>query len=175
MISLVAFLLPDSLFNPRKNGSKLWDKSIELARVIAEGILLNIMIKKGIYMAKDKRISGVCKYCGQSRFIQWDADEPITQAEADEIATKECDCEDASTARNRERKIQRAQEWVRNRFEGCPGIIALFDEAIKETVNHEAETISIKIGEWTHKIFVDSDGYLTIKSGKKVDEEATFA
>lgn len=126
-------------------------------------------------MIKNKRISGICKFCGQSRIIQWNAEEPITQAEADEIASKECDCEEASIVRNKERKIQRAQEWARNRFEGCPGIIALFDEAIKEIVNHEVETISFKLGEWTHKIFVDSDGYLTIKSGKKVDEEATFS
>lgn len=55
MISLVAFLLPDSLFNPLKNGSKLWDKSIELARVIAEGILLNILtLKRGNKWQKKK-------------------------------------------------------------------------------------------------------------------------
>ncbi len=126
-------------------------------------------------MAKEKRITGACKYCGQSRLIDWNEDEPISQAEADERATNECDCSDASVARNRERKIQRAQEWVRNRFEGCPGVIALFDEAINETVNYEVEAISIKFGEWTHKIFVDSEGFLTIKSGKKVDEEAQFS
>ena len=41
--------------------------------------------------------------------------------------------------------------------------------------NNEVENVSIKFGEWSHKIFLDGDGYLIIKSGKKIDEEAEFA
>ena len=129
---------------------------------------------KGVNMPK-KTITGCCKFCGQSRIIDWNPDEPISQAEADELATKDCDCQDARVMQNREKKIQRAKEWIANRFAGNPIVIQLFNEAVKAVVNNEVENVSIKFGEWSHKIFLDGDGYLIIKSGKKIDEEAEFA
>lgn len=122
-----------------------------------------------------KTITGCCKFCGQSRIIDWNPDEPISQAEADELATKDCDCQDARIMQNRERKIKRAKEWIANRFEGCPEAIILFNEAVTAVTNNEVENVSIKFGEWSHRIFLDGDGYLIIKSGKKIDEEAEFA
>lgn len=122
-----------------------------------------------------KTITGCCKFCGQSRIIDWNPDEPISQAEADEIATKECDCQDARVMQNREKKIQRAKEWIANRFAGNPIVIQLFNDAVKAVVNNEVECSSTKVGEWSYKIFLDGDGYLIIKAGKKIDEEAEFA
>lgn len=117
--------------------------------------------------------TGVCRFCGQQRIIQTVGE--ITQEKADEIATNECDCPEAKVYQNREGKIKRAREWADNRFEKNEHLISLFYEAFDRVTNYDVDKISIKAGEWTHNVFLDNDGYLTIKSGKKVDEEVNFA
>jgi len=37
--------------------------------------------------------TGVCKYCGQMRIVQLSEDKEYTQAEIDNIAVSECDCD----------------------------------------------------------------------------------
>ncbi len=117
--------------------------------------------------------TGVCKYCGQRKLIQTVGE--ITQAQADEIVTSECDCPDAKKMKNRKSKITKANEWAELRFERTPEVIALFQEVFRSVTNNEVEKVSIKANEWTHNVFLDSDGYLTVKSSKKVDEEESFA
>lgn len=119
------------------------------------------------------RTMGTCKYCGQSRIIQTIGE--ITQARADEIASEQCDCEGAKVEQNRERKIKRADEWAENRFINTPEVITLFKQAFRSVANHEVEQITIKDDSWTHVIKIDSDGYLNIKSSKKVEEEVDFS
>lgn len=119
------------------------------------------------------RSTGVCRFCGQQRIIKTIGE--ITQAKADEIATNECDCKEAKVFQNRASKIKRAREWADNRFMGHEEVIQLFYEAFDRIVNHDVDKISIKAGDWTHNVFLDNDGYLTVKSGKKVDEEVSFS
>lgn len=119
------------------------------------------------------RSTGVCRFCHQQRIIKTIGE--ITQAKADEIATDECDCEGAKNYQNRQRKIEQATEWARNRFNKSPKLQELFIASFNHVVNHDVKEISVKAGEWTHKVFLDGDGYLTIKSGKKVDEEVNFS
>lgn len=120
------------------------------------------------------RITGTCKHCGQSRLIQTVGE--ITQERADEIASKECDCPGAKVERNRQSKIKKANEWAQQRFENTPEVISLFEEAFRSVTNHEAEKVTIKDNHsWTHVIQLDSDGYLNIKSSKKVEEEVDFS
>lgn len=116
---------------------------------------------------------GACKFCGQTRMVKTIGD--ITQSKADEIATNECNCKDAKVFQNRESKIKKAQEWVRLRFEHQPNIQEVFNVAVKAVANHDIEKTSIKEGDWTHNIFLDSDGYLNVKSSKKVEEEVDFS
>lgn len=116
--------------------------------------------------------TGTCKYCGNLRIIQTVGD--ISQAEADEIASKECDCDEAKKMRKRESKIKKANDWADGYFETNPNIVPLFKEAFRSVANHETEKIAIKEGEWTHNIYLDSDGYLCRKSSKKVEEEDSF-
>lgn len=119
------------------------------------------------------RSTGSCRFCGQQRIIKTIGE--ITQEKADEIATNECDCQEAKVYQNRASKIKKAREWADNRFMGHETVTSLFYEAFDRIVNHDVDKISIKDGDWTHNVFLDSDGYLTIKSGKKVDEEVNFS
>ena len=119
------------------------------------------------------RSTGVCKHCGQTRIIKTVGE--ITQAKADETATSECDCDGAKVEREREKKIQKAEEWIRGRFEKKPYIQPVFFCAVKSVTNHETKEISIKEGEWTHKISLNSEGFIIIKSSKSVNEEVSFA
>lgn len=117
---------------------------------------------------------GTCKYCGQSRIIQTVGE--ITQAKADEIASEQCDCQGAKVEQNRQRKIKKANEWAEQRFENTPEVISLFKESIRSITNREVEKVSIKDNHsWTHVVQLDSDGYLNIKSSKKVEEEVDFS
>lgn len=117
---------------------------------------------------------GTCKYCGQSRIVQTVGE--ITQAKADEIASEQCDCQGAKVEQNRQRKIKKANEWAQQRFENTPEVISLFKEAIRSITNNEVEKVSIKdTHSWTHVVQLDSDGYLNIKSSKKVEEEVDFS
>lgn len=45
--------------------------------------------------------TGVCKYCGQMRIVQLSEDKFYTQAEIDNIAVSECDCDVAKILRKR--------------------------------------------------------------------------
>ena len=45
--------------------------------------------------------TGVCKYCGQMRIVQLSEDKEYTQAENDNIAVSECDCDVAKILRKR--------------------------------------------------------------------------
>lgn len=117
---------------------------------------------------------GTCKYCGQTRLVQTVGD--ITQAKADEIASEQCDCQGAKVEQNRQRKIKKANEWAEQRFENTPEVISLFKESIRSITNREVEKVSIKDNHsWTHVVQLDSDGYLNIKSSKKVEEEVDFS
>lgn len=123
-------------------------------------------------MSEFPKIMGACRFCGQSRLLETIGE--LTQEEADERATMECTCSDAKVMQNRQRKIDKANEWAEGYFENMPDVIPLFKEAFRAVANHEVDKISIKRGEWTHSIFLDPDAYLTVKSGKKVEEEESF-
>lgn len=118
------------------------------------------------------KMTGTCKYCGQSKILQTVGD--ISQKEADERASLECDCTEAKKMQNRQSKINKANKWVEGYFENCPELISLFKVVFDSVANNDVDKVSIKRGERTHSIFLDSDGYLTIKSSKKVEEEESF-
>lgn len=117
--------------------------------------------------------TGTCRFCGQTMAVETAGD--ITQSQADEIATSRCSCKEAKVYQNRESKINRAKDWAVNRFEKQPELISLFEESFERVTNHDVEKVSIKENEWTHNIFLDSEGFLNVKSSKKVEEEVDFS
>lgn len=119
------------------------------------------------------KIMGTCKYCGQGRLIQTIGE--ISQEKADEIASQECDCQGAKIEQNKVRKIARADKWAENRFCETPQVLEIFKQAFRAVTYHEVDQVSIKDNSWNHVIKLDSDGYLNIKSTKKVEEEVDFS
>ncbi len=119
------------------------------------------------------KIMGTCKYCGQTRLIQTIGE--ISQDKADEIASQECDCTGSKVEQNRLSKINKANEWAEQRFENNPEVLDLFREVFRSVTNNEVEKVSLKVDSWTHNVFLDSDGYLNVKSSKKVEEEVDFS
>ena len=116
---------------------------------------------------------GTCRFCGQTKMIKTVGD--ITQSQADEMATEGCDCKEAKVWQNRQSKINKAKEWARLRFEHTPNILSIFFEAFELVTNHDIEKVSIREEDWTHNIFLDSDGFLNVKSSKKVEEVVDFS
>lgn len=116
---------------------------------------------------------GTCRFCGQTKMIRTVGD--ITQSQADEMATEGCDCKEAKVWQNRQSKINKAKEWAKLRFEKTPNILSIFFEAFELVTNHDIEKVSIREEDWTHNIFLDSDGFLNVKSSKKVEEEVDFS
>lgn len=114
-----------------------------------------------------------CRFCGQTKLLKTVGD--ITQSQADEMATEGCDCVDAKIWQHRQSKIKKAREWAKYRFEKTPNILSIFFEAFELITNNDIEKVSIREEEWTHNIFLDSDGFLTVKSSKKVEEEVDFS
>lgn len=118
--------------------------------------------------------TGTCKFCGQTMTVETVGD--ISQSQADEIATKRCDCKDAKIYQNRRSKIDKANAWAKQRFENTPEVISLLQEAFRSVTENDIEKVSIKdMNGWTHNVFLDSDGYLNVKSSKKVEEEVDFS
>lgn len=117
--------------------------------------------------------TGTCRFCGQTMTVETVGE--ISQSQADEIATSRCSCKEAKIYQNRESKIRKAKEWASNRFEKTPNVISLFEEAFERITNHDIEKIAIKESDWTHNIFLDNEGYLNVKSSKKVEEEVDFS
>ena len=116
---------------------------------------------------------GTCRFFGQTKMSKNVGD--ITQSQADEMATEGCDCKEAKVWQNRQSKINKAKEWARLRFEHTPNILSIFFEAFELVTNHDIEKVSIREEDWTHNIFLDSDGFLNVKSSKKVEEEVDFS
>lgn len=118
------------------------------------------------------QITGVCKYCGQRQILQ--VETQITSEKANEIATSRCDCPTAKIEKNRMSKIQRANEWVDNRFEYTPEVIEFFKQAIKAIANNAADQVIIKRDGWNYTLKLTSDNCLNVKSRKNLKEEEDF-
>lgn len=62
----------------------------------------------------EKEITGVCRFCFQTRIIKGSAD--MTEEEITEMATRSCDCEAAKAYRIRMQRSERAKESVDDLF-----------------------------------------------------------
>ena len=68
--------------------------------------------------------TGTCKFCHQIRTIEH-IPENTLQAERDETATHECDCEGARKARMREERIDRAKTAIRQIVESISSVSSI--------------------------------------------------
>lgn len=106
--------------------------------------------------------TGFCKYCNQSRIVT--APDGLSGADYNEIATEDCDCDDAIREREKRAKMEAAGMWAQNIFSKSDGALQLVLCAIRATFDGNVDYATIKIGKHTHKIDRDSDGMIRIKT-----------
>ena len=116
--------------------------------------------------------SGFCKYCNQLRLIE--APEGSSPADLNELATRECDCNEAIRQRERRAKMEAAGAWAKNVFSNQDGQLQVTLCAIKATFDGAIDYVTLKIGKHTHKIDTDSDGMIRIRTTFRDSNEETF-
>lgn len=116
--------------------------------------------------------TGICRYCGQIRMIT--APDGLSGEDYNELATEECECNEAQIQRNRRAKMEAAGLWAKNIFSQNNGQLQLMFCAIKATFDGSVDYVTIKIGKNTHKVDVDGDGMIRIKTAYRDSNEETF-
>lgn len=116
--------------------------------------------------------TGFCRFCNQARMI--DAPDGLSGEDYNELATQDCDCTEATTERNRRAKMEAAGLWAKNIFSQSNGQLQLMLCAIRATFDGSVDYATIKIGKSTHKVDVDGDGMIRIKTAYRDSNEETF-
>ena len=124
-------------------------------------------------MARDEKngtnleMIGTCSYCGQTKEIN--AVGEITQAEADSIATDECTCSEAKTARRKRERKAKISDFVKKHF--TPERANFVQTAIALVEGYDLDKVSLNFDSKTCTIWLDSDSWLHIKLQKREDDE----
>ena len=116
--------------------------------------------------------TGFCRYCNQARII--DAPPGCAPEDMNELATEECDCDDARRAREKKRRMEAAGMWAKNLFSEESGQLQTVLCSIRSTFEGVIDCVTIKIGKETYKIDTDSDGMIRIRSTFRESKEKTF-
>lgn len=116
--------------------------------------------------------TGFCKFCNQSRIIE--APDGLSGTDYNEIATQECECDDAIREREKRAKMEAAGMWAQNIFSKSDDALQLVLCAIRATFDGNVDYATIKIGKHTHKIDRDSDGMIRIKTVYRDSDIETF-
>ena len=118
------------------------------------------------------RQTGFCRYCNQARMIE--APDGLSAADLNELASQECDCDEATRQRERRAKMEAAGAWAQNIFSKQDGQLQTVLCAIRSTFEGAIDYVTIKIGKQTHKIDTDSDGMIRIRTTFRDSNEETF-
>ena len=119
-----------------------------------------------------EKATGFCRYCNQARII--DAPQGSAPEELNELATNECDCDEAIRAREKKMRMEAAGLWAQNTFSKESGQLQVVLCAIRATFEGAIDYVTVKIGKRTHKIDTDSDGMIRIRSTFRDSNEETF-
>lgn len=115
---------------------------------------------------------GFCKYCNQGREVT--APESASAADVNEQASEECNCDEAVRQRKRRAKMEAAGAWAQNIFSKQNGQLQTALCAIRATFEGAIDYVTIKVGKNTHKIDVDADGMIRIRTTYRDSNEETF-
>lgn len=116
--------------------------------------------------------TGFCRFCNQAHMFE--APDNLSPEDYNELATQECNCTEASNERARRAKMEAAGQWAKNIFSQNDGQLQLVLCAIRATFAGSVDYATIKIGKHTHKIDVDGDGMIRIKTSYRDSNEETF-
>ena len=123
-----------------------------------------------------KTVLGVCKWCGQTKTIEVAESANPNEEERDELASEECDCEQAEMERQRREKIEAATEeiaeFTKNADEPQAGVILL--KALPELVDRKIDGISIKVNEnVTYKMKLNKYAFPQTERIEKTSHQVT--
>ena len=94
-----------------------------------------------------RTVYGTCEYCKQRRIVN-DIHEDMDEAEIDERATEECDCEGATMMRSMKRDADIAKLNIDNLFaEKSPVTAAVLKECIEPIQKGQIVNISIQVSD----------------------------
>lgn len=91
-----------------------------------------------------------CKFCNQERTII--CGEETTEEEAINIATDECNCEEAMTWQTKKDAVTTAQGWVDAQEDFGPATKEYFKASIDKVVDELVDSVTIKKGTMTYTI-----------------------
>ena len=116
--------------------------------------------------------AGECMYCHQTIMVE--ADEDVVQEDVDHIATEECTCQEAVSARNARKARRRAMDTIDNLFIGAEEPVGeLFRMAYDLVGCREILSVTVRVSEnrtYTEK-YNAKEGAPQIKMKEK--QEAT--
>lgn len=117
---------------------------------------------------------GYCRFCGQ---VIYDAT-AATQAEADEKATRECNCAEAERYRAKLKKIEKAKvrlgEMLSPIFGEASAVEALAKSTVEKVVDKNIRSISIYCDEAVIKIAENAKGNIVLQITKSKTAKVTL-
>lgn len=123
-------------------------------------------------LRKIVKVTGFCRYCNQARII--DAPEGSGPEDLNDLATEDCDCDEAIRQRERRQRMEAAGLWAKNTFSKEDGQLQVALCAIRATFDGQVSFVTMKIGKHTHKIDTDKDGMIRIRTTYRDSNEETF-
>ena len=86
---------------------------------------------------------GACKYCGQIK--PFEVDEDVTNEKMDEMATEECNCDEAKQAKKLKESEKRAERNIDKLF-GQNDAGEILKAAVHSVATYGIESITVKVG-----------------------------
>ncbi len=123
-----------------------------------------------------KTLTGVCKYCGQTRTVEVADSADPKREELNEIATEECDCKEADIERNRKAMIEKATEEVNQYTENAcePAAGRILMAAMEEVVNHRVGMVTVKVSKTvSYRMGMSKNNGLIVERNEKISDDVT--
>lgn len=124
---------------------------------------------------------GTCMYCDQKRMVD---DEEVkefakihaipVESAADSIAARQCNCDGACLARQKEETIELATKYMNNIFEDHPRVLEMSLKAIDAVANMVVDKVTFKKGKKTYTLYLDKLGCLKLKKSFTDRDEVKF-
>lgn len=106
---------------------------------------------------------GTCRYCGQGRIIRGAVGDNLLQEDLDEIASGECDCEEAQFRRRQNEQVFQIKKAIEEECGASEALKSIL-QALAEKVGREViEEGSIKVGKRKYQICLTGKGALRFK------------
>ena len=122
-----------------------------------------------------REYAGFCRFCRQARMVH--GPDGWNQAQIDNQATAECDCEGAAFERRQQQRLDAALAWAKNMFESeeQADLQLLMIRAIIAVFTRGAKAVSVTAdGKNTYKIVMDSNDMLRVRKEFREQDEEEF-